>query len=98
MDISYTLNKILFVWDSEKATQNFVKHNLSLETACEIFFDPFLQTLKDEEVDGEMRQCVLGMTLSWQLLYVVYTFRSDSIRLISARQLTNAERKQYEGY
>ena len=45
-----------------------------------------------------MRQCVLGMTLSWQLLYVVYAFRGENIRLISARQATNAERKEYEGY
>ena len=51
MDISHTLHKISFVWDSEKATKNFVKHNISLEKACEAFFDPFLQTLKDEEVN-----------------------------------------------
>ena len=45
---------------------------------------------------GEEREAVVGMTQGWQLLVVVYTFREDCIRLISARPVTSQERRAYE--
>jgi len=69
---------------------------VSLETACEIFFDPFVRLLRTEHIGGEDRELAAGMTRSWELLVVVYTFRGDSIRLISARPSTNSERSTYE--
>lgn len=36
------------------------------------------------------------MTINWKLLNVVYVFRLETIRLISARTVTIRERKTYE--
>ncbi len=38
----------------------------------------------------------MGMDHLWRLLVVVYTYRGDNIRLISARPATAKERRKYE--
>lgn len=76
MDTHYTLNEINFVWDVRKAAANIKAHKgISFEQACEVFFDPFLQALDAGVQDGEQREAVLGMIVSWRLLYVVYVMR-----------------------
>jgi hypothetical protein len=75
------------------------KHGTSFETACEAFLDPFVQSIDVEEVDQELHEAIIGMTISWKLLYVVYTIRNENIfRIISARSVTKIERKKYEEY
>ena len=96
MNIRYTLHNIAFEWDSLKAAANFRKHDVSFELACEAFFDPFVCYLDDEIVEGELREAVMGLTTTWQLLYVVYALRDDMIRIISARLVTKTEREIYE--
>ena len=96
MNIRYTLYNIAFEWDSRKATANFRKHDISFELACEAFFDPFVCYLEDEVVEGEQRETIIGLTTTWQLLYIVYVLRDDIIRIVSARLATNTERESYE--
>ncbi len=96
MDVFQTLQGIDFEWDDAKAERNWQKHGVLFLTACEAFFDPFLVSLDDELIDGEERQSMIGMTQAWQVLYVVYVWRGDAIRLISARLATGYERKIYE--
>ncbi|MBF0239741.1 MAG: BrnT family toxin [SAR324 cluster bacterium] len=97
MKVSYILQKIQFEWDSQKAESNLSKHGISFETACEAFFDPFVRFLHTEVVAGETRDVIVGMTNSWQILYVVHTMREgDIFRIISARRATTMERRQYE--
>lgn len=95
-NVNYSLHNIAFEWDSQKAAVNLRKHGVTFELACESFFDPFVCYLNDEVVDGELRETIIGLTTSWQLLYVVYITRDDSIRTISARLVSNAERELYE--
>ena len=46
---------------------------------------------------GEVRETVVGLSIAWQLLYVVYTLREgDIFRIISARPVTKTERRYYE--
>lgn len=96
MDIEYLLNDILFEWNTEKASANLKKHSVSFESACEIFFDPFLKVVDIEFIDGEKRETVIGLNLEWKVLYVVYVKREESVRLISARAAKKAEREDYE--
>lgn len=96
MNVRYTLHNIAFEWDSRKATANFRKHDVSFELACEAFFDPFVCFLEDEIVEGEQRETIIGLTTTWQLLYIVFVLRDDIIRIVSARLVTNAERESYE--
>ena len=99
MLIEYTFQGIQFEWDRQKADINLQKRGISFETACEVFLDPFVQSIDVEEVDEELREAIIGMTISWKLLYVVYTIRNEEIfRIISARSVTKIERKKYEEY
>lgn len=96
MAVSYTLHQIGFEWDSRKAAANLRKHRVSFETSCEVFFDPFLHVVDAGVVEGEPRDAVIGMTVSWHLLYVVYVEHNDVIRIISARPAEKLERGLYE--
>ena len=96
IDIHRTVQSIAFEWDMGKAIKNQTKHGVSFEIACDAFFDPFLASLDDEMIDGEVRHTAVGMTTAWQLLYIIYVWRGDSIRLISARFAIAHERKIYE--
>jgi len=95
MNVKYALHNVPFEWDSQKAAANLRKHNVTFELACEAFFDPFLRYLEDD-IEGEIRESIIGLTTNWQLLYVVYVMRADTIRIISARLVTNVEREAYE--
>ena len=97
MRIDYHLHGIQFEWESEKASTNLRKHDIAFETACEVFFDPFLRMLDPENLDGQIREVIIGLTMNWKLIYVVYTMRKgDIFRIISARSVTKYERRLYE--
>ncbi len=96
MDIAYRLSGIDFRWDQEKAELNFRKHGIAFETACEVFFDPFITFIGLDIVRGEEREAAVGMTTDWKLLRVIYVFSPACIRLISARPVTIHERRTYE--
>jgi len=96
MEVVYRLSGIDFVWDREKAKLNLRKHGIAFETACEVFLDPFICLIATDVVRGEERETAIGMTGDWRLLRVTYVFRSQLVRLISARSVTIKERKNYE--
>ncbi len=97
-DITYKLSDIKFEWDEEKADANLTKHNITFEFACESFFDPLLKVEEAGIIEGEQREAIIGLTVDWRLLYVVYTMREEDeiVRIISARKATEEERKHYE--
>ena len=69
MDVDYWLNGICFQWDRRKAARNLRDHGVAFETACQVFFDPFIRWHDSEVVGGEERERVIGMTTAWQLLH-----------------------------
>ena len=96
MNVSYTVHEIEFEWDERKSKTNLRKHKISFETACEVFFDPFIRVVDAGTVEGELRAAVIGMTKNWRLLCVVFVEREDVIRLLSARAVEKGERTLYE--
>ena len=52
-------------------------------------------TIEDPESEGEQRFITLGMDTTGKILVVVYTYRGESIRLISARKASKAEMEMY---
>ncbi len=96
MDVHYLLQGQRFLWNWQKAATNITKHGIRFEQACEVFLDPFWMIV-DASQDEEARDAVIGMTESWEVLFVVHLERDgDAIRLISARRVTAKERNQYE--
>ena len=84
-----------FEWDENKALSNQDKHGVTFEEAAEVFLDPFQQS-GDASVGEEQRDFIIGYSMSQRILLVVYTERHNRMRIISARPVTRAERKQYE--
>ena len=83
-------------WDPNKAEINFKKHKIRFSDAELALFDPFAMTLKYHTVENEHRFVTVGFDAVGRIIAVVYSYRADTIRLISARKATPAERKQYE--
>jgi uncharacterized DUF497 family protein len=87
-----------FEWDEEsKAGINFRKHGVRVPEAIPVFDDPYAITILDDESDpSEQRFITLGMGALGKLLVVVYTWRGEDIRIISARPAETHEREEYE--
>ncbi len=85
-----------YQWDTDKAASNLRKHRIDFADAVSVFMDDYAVTIVDEHPDEE-RFVTIGMDLLGRVLVVVYTFREQDIRIISARKATARERKQYEG-
>ena len=87
-----------FEWDEEsKAGINFRKHGVRVPEAIPVFDDPSAITILDDESDSsEQRFITLGMGALGKLLVVVYTWRGEDIRIISARPAEAHEREEYE--
>ena len=84
-----------FEWDDRKAVENYRKHRVSFEMGRDVFKDPFaIEQLNDRENYGEERYAIIGMVDN-RLLFVGYTMRGDTIRIISARGAEPHEHRQY---
>lgn len=84
-------------WDPRKAAENLRKHGVDFADAGTVLHDEQAITIPDERSDDEDRFVTLGMDALGRVLVVVYTWREDRPRLISARKATPLERRQYEG-
>ena len=86
-----------FEWDESKQISNLEKHGISFEEAKNVFNNP-LAVIFDDPLHSieESREIIIGHSSQNQLLLVVFTERSDAIRIISARLATRRERENYE--
>ena len=83
-------------WDPEKAESNLRKHGIRFSDAETILSDPNALTREDADAEGEQRFVSVGMDAFGRILVVVYTWRGDTIRIISARKAVRSEVEQYE--
>lgn len=92
-----------FTWDPAKAASNITRHGVSFPQAASVFADVMALTVFDaEHSEFEERWFTMGMASSGKLFAVSHTYMatgagSAQIRIISAREATRSERKQYEG-
>lgn len=86
-----------FEWDDNKAASNLSKHEVSFEEAKTVFDDPLYVDFYDpDHSEDEERYLIVGESNRGRLLIVSYTERGNSIRLISAREVTRTEWEAYE--
>ena len=83
-------------WDPAKARANFTKHGVRFADAVTALEDDSALTIPDLSPEDEERWVTMGLDAFGRLLVVVYTWRGERVRLISARQATPDERRQYE--
>lgn len=89
-------------WDPIKAEANLAKHGVSFAQAATVLTDPLALTVFDAaHSQDEDRWFTLGTSSDGKLLAVAHTFvptgpDSALVRIISAREATRRERRQYE--
>ena len=84
-----------FEWDDRKSASNFTKHGVTFEMAREVFKDAFaIENYDDRENYGESRYTIIGM-VEGHLLFVAFTMKGDTYRIISARGAESHEKRQY---
>ena len=91
----HTVSWVDYEWDEGKAAANLRKHGVDFADAALVLEDELALTLRDLHTEEE-RFVTLGKDPNGRLLVVVYTWRGERIRLISARAMTSKERRQYE--
>ncbi len=85
-----------YQWDPKKAEANLNKHGIDFADAVGVFEDSLALTIEDKRAQGERRFITVGIDFLGRILTVVYTYRGNNIRLISARKATKKEIAYYE--
>jgi uncharacterized DUF497 family protein len=88
---------IEFEWDPAKARANLTKHGVAFREGSTVFRDPLSITVYDpDHSQEEDRFITVGRSTAGRLLILAHTDRGTRTRIISARELTRAEREAYE--
>lgn len=88
-----------FEWDSGNIDKNFKKHNVSCQESEEVFNNQPLLVAEDKNHSkNETRFHVLGKSNSNRYLFLSITIRNQKIRIISIRDMSKKEKKEYEKY
>lgn len=88
-------------WDPVKAKSNLAKNGVSFAEAATVLTDPLALTVFDAAHSREEeRWFTLGLSASGRLLALAHTFQTTgpstaSVRIISAREASRLEHRQY---
>jgi len=83
--------------DPEKSESNLKQHGVTFHDAATVFSDPLSITVPDPDHSlDEERYIIVGFSRDGRLLLVAPAERSERVRIISARELTQGERRTYE--
>ena len=83
-----------FEWDGSKNQVNLRKHGIAFKTAARVFLDPYAIEFDDLDASGELRFNAIGLVDN-RMLFVTYTMRNDTVRIISARGAEPHEKRKY---
>lgn len=82
-----------FEWDEEKRSSTLVKHGIDFDDAIRIFDGRPAVHAPSDHPDEE--RWVVTASLNERIVTVVYTFRGDTIRIITARRARKDEERKY---
>jgi uncharacterized protein len=88
---------VIFEWNADKAARNAANHQgVTFEEAATVFNDARVLIEPDyDHSEYEQRFWAIGFSEQGRILLVVFTYRGESIHLISARKATPRERTDY---
>ena len=84
-----------FEWDERKRRANLAKHGMDFAALDQMFAANLVEDEDTRREYGERRIKAIG-ELNGVIISVVYTWRGDRRRLISARKARADERKKYQ--
>jgi len=90
----YYIIEVEFEWDDRKNEANFKKHGVWFEEAATVIPHPLSKDYDDPDYTG--RSISIGLSHRLRILFVSYREKKISYRIISAREATAQERKDYE--
>jgi hypothetical protein len=86
-----------FEWDQGNIEKNWLAHKVAWTECEEAFLNrPLLVTVDLKHSGREPRFYALGQTDAQRLLQLVFTIRKKRTRVISARDMSKRERKEYQ--
>ena len=86
-----------FEWDAGNAPKIWERHEVTPGEAEQVFFNqPLIVVADAEHSKVEQRFYALGQTDSGRRLFTVFTMRRKLIRVISAREMSRRERREYD--
>jgi uncharacterized DUF497 family protein len=83
-----------FEWDEAKRRANILKHGIDFVDAIEIFAGDVIET-EDRRRDYGERRLVVSGEREGEVLRIIYTWRGQRRRIISARRARQNERRAY---
>jgi uncharacterized DUF497 family protein len=88
-----------FEWDPRNSDKIWQKHKVSPFECEQLFFNQPLVVAPDEaHSHTEPRFYVLGRTDAERLLFLVFAIRKNLVRVVSARDMSRAEREVYKSH
>jgi uncharacterized DUF497 family protein len=92
------MTSLRFIWGSQKAKANKLKHRVTFAEAETVFYDDDAMEFADpDHSEVEDRFIILGMSAALRVLVVCYCYpeNESTIRIISARKATRKETRFY---
>jgi len=86
---------MLFEWDETKRQLNLHKHGIDFIDAQKIWSGSVLEYSSDQTHHDEERYLAIG-EFDGDCITVIFTWRGDTRRLISARKARHYEQKDYQ--
>jgi len=88
----------LFEWDKGNETKNKTKHEVTCDEAEEVFRSQNSAPLgiQISPKTSEARYGIIGLTKKDRALFVSFTVRAGTVRVISTRPMSSKERRLYD--
>ena len=97
MDVDRLLACTGFECDDGNSEKNWTKHHVARSECEQVFFNlPFVAAGDQKHSQDEPRYYALGQTDRGRKLFVVFSIRSNFIRVISARDMNRNEKRIYD--
>ena len=84
----------MYEWDEAKRDSNLLKHGVDFYDAIEIWDNLVVELPSPQRHHGEVRILAIG-EVKQRVLTIVYTWRGNNRRIISARKAAKNERAYY---
>jgi uncharacterized DUF497 family protein len=86
---------MLFEWYEQKRLENLSKHGIDFLDAKEIWQGGVLEVPSEQQEHGEQRH-IAYVVLEGRIIAVVFTWRGNARRLISAWRARRDDRQDYQ--
>ncbi len=97
MYMRYVPDILKFEWDKGNLDKSYKKHGITHKETEEVFVSEEFFVIEDvAHSQLEPRYVGLGKTIVGVWLFVVFTIRKESVRIISARRMHREEVARYE--